>query len=108
MQYFVTNHTSYQSMFTMFFIVSFFLFSAGFVIYFLYGMRHSSENRPLSAYSQIVSYAGTSGQGGLPEGALPEPGAGMVGPSPGQLLEEKVQPQQPRNELRDISEEEDN
>lgn len=70
-------------------------------------MHHSKENRPLSAYSQIVSYAGTSSGHVLPEGALPEPGAGIVGPSPGQLLQEKVQPQQPKNELRDISEEED-
>ena len=35
----------------------------GFVIYFLYGLRNSSENRPLSAYSQVLSYGGNDASG---------------------------------------------
>ena len=36
-------------------------FCTGLFIYFGYGIRHSNENKPLSAYNQILSYSG-SGQ----------------------------------------------
>ena len=34
-------------------------FVVGFLIYAIYGVHYSTENKPLSAYDKIVSYAGT-------------------------------------------------
>ena len=42
----------------------------GFVIYFLYGLHHSQENKPLSSYSQIITY--TEPGGGLTPAKLQE------------------------------------
>lgn len=36
---------------------------SGFIIYFAYGIKHSNENKPLSAYSQVISYGGPEGSG---------------------------------------------
>lgn len=35
-----------------------FCISAGFLVYFLYGMRYSHENRPMSSYNRVITYSG--------------------------------------------------
>ena len=39
-----------------------YLYISGLGIYFVYGMRSSKENKPLSAYSEVISYGGTAVQ----------------------------------------------
>jgi len=52
-------------------------------VYFGYGMWHSAENKPLSAYSHIVSYAGSGSAGSLTK------------------MDESLHQQQPKNEIED-------
>ena len=54
---------------------------SGIVIYAFYGVHHSKENKPLSAYNQVLSYGGD-------------------GETIGPHLEEKIHHPQPNQGLR--------
>lgn len=56
---------------------------SGLLVYFLYGIRHSLENRPLAASGHVISYSESQGQ---------------MGPFTGK---ESILAQQPHDELDD-------